>query len=445
MFRLVRVLPVCFLLLFVPATLKAQESGPADVESLRKKIEAQETQIRLLQESLQRQSEMLQQQQAVLESLKQKLDPAAPSAVQAAQIAPPRNDQQRTDQNQRPGQGQQGQQVRGQRQPGEPVEAGAGRIRFDGLLQGWFASGDKAFRDTFRLRRAQLRFTGDINSNVRWVVMLDAAKALSVSNSFTDINGLPAVIESRVDQFSRILQDAYIRLDYSDKARVEMGQFKVPISLEMNQQASSLDTVERALFISDPRGIGVARDLGVMVRGRVLPQLDYQFGVFNGSGESQNEVDRNQRKAFIGRVAFRPFRGLQLGASGAWAGDGSRLDSPRRDRLGGEVLFNRDKFRIKSEVMALVDSDVHRLGYYAHFAYRVAPRFEPIFRFDSFDPNTGIENRAIGATERDYIAGFNYFLAESRVKLQMNYLRKTFDNGLLPSRNLVLVNLQTSW
>ncbi len=438
MFRLVRVLPVCFLL-FVPATVKAQESGPADVESLRKKIEAQEAQIKLLQESLQRQSEILQQQQSILESLKQKLDPAKPSATLAAQITPPRNEEQRSDQNRRPGQRRQG-------QPGEPVEAGAGRIRFTGLIQGWFASGDRAFRDTFRLRRAQLRFTGDINENIRWVVMLDAAKALSVNNSLTDINGSQAVSDSRVDQASRILQDAYIRLDYTNnKARVEMGQFKVPLSMEMNQQASSLDTVERALFISDPRGIGVARDLGVMVRGRVLPQLDYQFGAFNGSGESQNEVDRNQRKAFIGRVVFRPFTGLQLGASGAWAGDGSRLDSPRRDRLGGEISFNRDKFRAKSEVMALVDSDVHRLGYYAHIGYRIVPRFEPIFRFDSFDPNTGIENAPQGATERDYIAGFNYFLAENRLKLQFNYLRKTFDNNLLPSRHLVLVNLQTSW
>lgn len=442
MFRLVRVLPVWFLIVFVPATLNAQESGPADVESLRKKIEAQETQIKLLRESLQRQSEMLQQQQAILESLKQKLDVSAPSGSFAAQTAPPRSEGQKPDQNQQP---REGQQPAGQQQPNEPVEAGAGRIRFDGLIQGWFASGDKAFRDTFRLRRAQLRFTGDINENIRWVVMLDAAKALAVNNSFADINGSQAVIESRVEQASRILQDAYIRLDYTNKARVEMGQFKVPISLEMNQQAASLDTVERALFISDSRGIGVARDLGVMVHGRVLPQLDYQFGAFNGSGESQNEVDRNQRKAFIGRVTVRPLKGLQLGASGAWAGDGSRLDSPRRDRLGGEVSFNRAKFIIKSEVMTLVDSDIHRLGYYAHIGYRVAPRFEPIFRFDSFDPNTGIENSEAGVTERDYIAGFNYFLAESRLKLQFNYLRKTFDNGLLPSRNLVLVNLQTSW
>jgi len=52
---------------------------------------------------------------------------------------------------------------------------------------------------------------------------------------------------------------------------------------------------------------------------------------------------------------------------------------------------------------------------------------------------------ALNVTERDYIAGFNYQVKENQVKFQFNYLRKTFANGIVPSRNLFLANLQTSW
>jgi phosphate-selective porin len=279
--------------------------------------------------------------------------------------------------------------------------------------------------------------------------MVDAAKALSVRSVLADIgNGRQALTDLRIDQSTGILQDAYLTLDYIPKVHLDAGQMKVPLSLEMLQQAPALDTVERALFISDRLrgGIGVSRDIGVMMRGRALPQVDYQIGVFNGSGEHQNDSDRNDQKALIGRAIFRaPFiKGLQVGTSGTW-GNGQRPDRPRRDRAGAELLFARGDFKFKSEVMGIVDGDVHRLGYYTHLGYRINPKIEAVFRFDSFDPNTRLETSPLNATERDYLAGVNYYIDENRVKLQFNYLRKTFEKGLAPSRNLFLVNLQTAW
>jgi hypothetical protein len=61
------------------------------------------------------------------------------------------------------------------------------------------------------------------------------------------------------------------------------------------------------------------------------------------------------------------------------------------------------------------------------------------------DPDRRLETNALNVTERDYIMGVNYYIHEDNVKLQFNYLRKTFENGISPSRNLFLVNLQTSW
>ncbi|HKG22970.1 MAG TPA: porin, partial [Blastocatellia bacterium] len=204
-----------------------------------------------------------------------------------------------------------------------------------------------------------------------------------------------------------------------------------------------------ALFLSDrARGgnYGDVRDLGVMIYGPATSHVDYQIGLFNGSGENQNDVDKNDQKALVGRLVVRPpfVKGLQVGGSGAWGG-GARPDRPRRDRLGAEMLFARGPFTFKSEWMEGADSALHRRGYYTHFGYKVGAKVEPIFRFDSWDPNTRLEADAASVTERDYIAGFNYYITESNVKLQFNYLRKTFAGGVEPSRNLVLVSLQTSW
>jgi phosphate-selective porin len=229
-----------------------------------------------------------------------------------------------------------------------------------------------------------------------------------------------------------------------------VGQFKVPLSLEGLQSSAALETVERALFITDrARGgaFGDVRDLGVMAHGSLNKSVDYQIGFFNGLGENINDTDKNDQKAVAGRFVVRPsfLRGLQLGTSGATAGFSSRADRPRRDRIGGELLFVRRQFNVKAEFMQGIDGDTHRRGYYTHFGYKVSPKVELVGRFDTFDPDVRAENNALNVTERDYIAGVNYYITENKVKLQFNYMRKTFADAISPSRNVFVANLQTSW
>jgi uncharacterized coiled-coil protein SlyX len=333
--------------------------------------------------------------------------------------------------------------------PAQSVEAGYGKIKFDGLLQAWFTGGNGGVRDSFRLRRTELKFSGDITPKAKWTVMIDPAKVLQTNNTFTVINGTRVLANTSINQPSRILQDAFISLSYIKNVRIDFGQFKIPLSLEGLQSSAALDTVERALFASDrARGgsFGDIRDFGVMASGSVTSYADYQLGLFNGSGEEQNDVDRNNHKTLIGRFVVRPpfIKGLQVGGSGA-LDNGRTIDRPRRNRLGAEVLLTRGPFKFKSEVMSGVDSDTHRLGYYAHFGYRIRPKLEPILRFDSFDPDTRLNTNSSNVIERDYITGFNYYIRENNLKLQFNYLRKTFGRGIVPSRNVVMINLQTAW
>jgi phosphate-selective porin O/P len=278
--------------------------------------------------------------------------------------------------------------------------------------------------------------------------MIDPSKALALNNTFTTINGTPVLRDSSVTQSSRILQDAFITLSYFKRMNINVGQFKVPLSLEGLQSSGNLDT-ERALFASDrARGgtFGDIRDVGLMIYGPLNKQVDYQVGIFNGSGESQNDVDKNDQKALAGRLVARPafVKGLQIGASGVW-GDGERGDRPRRDRLGAESLYLNGPVTLKGEVMTGVDGPIHRRGYYGHFGYQFNPKFQAIFRVDTWDPDTSKESTATSVFERDYVAGFNYFIRERYFKLQFNYLRKTFPSGILLPRNVALINLQTWW
>jgi len=317
---------------------------------------------------------------------------------------------------------------------------------FNGLVQAWYAAGNEHARDTFRIRRAELYFKGEITNRARWQVMVDPSKALALETTSATVGGAQVVTSASVSQATRALQNAFVSLDYLPRIRVNVGQFKLPLSLEGQQSSGTLDTVERALFLSDrARGgaYGDVRDLGLLGRGSLGSRVDLQAGVFNGVAETQNDVDRNDQKALAGSIVARLAEGLQIGSSGAWGNDGG--DRPRRDRLGADLLFTRGALTLKSELMAGHDGSLSRRGYYGHVGYRFIPSLEAVFRVDTWDPDTSSESTSASALERDYVGGLNVLLSQHNLKLQINYLRKTFPSDLLPSRNVFLVNTQALW
>ena len=432
----------------------ASPQGAPEVEVLRRQVEDQRIQILQLKASLLRHSEQQQNQQRQLEVLQQKLDQLAAAAPAPAgstsATAPATPPQTVAQQEQLKTEEHKPETVAAETADVKPkgVEVGIGKIKFNGLLQTWFIGGNGGLTDTFRIRRAELKFTGEISPHFKWTVMIDPAKSLSLNNTFTTVGGTTVLKDSSVNQASRILQDAYITLSYWKRVNVNVGQFKMPLSLEGLQSSATLDT-ERALFASDrSRGgtFGDVRDVGLMIYGPLSKRIDYQLGVFNGSGENQNDLDKNDQKAVAGRLIARPsfIKGLQLGGSGVW-GNGQRSDRPRRDRLGAEALFVRGPITLKGEVMTGSDGAIHRRGYYGHVAYQLNEKLQGVFRVDTWDPDISKQTTPGSASERDYVAGFNYFIRQRYFKLQFNYLRKTYANFLLPSRNVLLLNLQTWW
>ena len=184
---------ICVWMLSLVAPAILAQSSP-EIEALRARIE--------------RQAAELEQLRAIV----QRLDAAATPPTAAAPAKPPAP-------------------------APAPVMAGTGTIRFNGLLQAWLAGGDAGFKDTFRIRRAELKFSGDLGRTVGWAVMIDPSKSLGTTNGggATSIN-----------QASRVLQDAFLTVGRPAQLALTAGQFKVPISREGLESSAALDTVERA-------------------------------------------------------------------------------------------------------------------------------------------------------------------------------------------------------
>ncbi|MBI1747427.1 MAG: hypothetical protein HYR55_12665 [Acidobacteria bacterium] len=328
----------------------------------------------------------------------------------------------------------------------EYVEPGYGKLKLTGLFQGWFFTGNQGVADSFRLRRTEIKLSGEITPKIKWLVMFDPAKSLSLNKTTTSLQGTSVLRDAGINPAGNVLQDAYVTFDLLKNLSIEMGQAKIPLSAEGLQSTATLDTIERALFLSDRArggGYGDIRDTGIWLRSK-LGFTEYHAGVFNGSGENQNDVAKHDQKAIIGKFVIKPpaLNGLQFGVSGA-RGVADR-ELVRRDRIGAEMAYRQGPFLFKSEVMTGRDANLHRVGWYAHTGYRVAPQWELVFRYDTWDPDTSRDDTPASAHERDYVTGVNFFLHETRAKLQANFVRKTFDGPLL-SRNLFLVNFQTSW
>jgi hypothetical protein len=334
--------------------------------------------------------------------------------------------------------------------PAITVETGGAKLKVSGLVQGWYTAADAAVVDTFRLRRAELKFSGDMSPNIKWVLMVDPAKALSLSATTSTINGQNVVTAASIGQSGRVLQDVFVAMAVKPWMVVEFGQQKVPLTYEGGAQSSSkLDTVERALFMTDrfrSSGYGDMRDLGLTFRGKFANgQLEYAAGVFNGLGEGFNDLDKNEEKTFVSRGVYRPsfIKGLQFG--GSLSRDGLHLTNTLgRERQAAELLYTRGMFGVKAEYITGRDGAITREGNYLQLSARVIKPLQLVARMDNWDPDTRANSTVATVNERDWLGGFTYSLTSTGVWLQLNYIRKTFD-GVIAPRNVFMSNIQTTW
>jgi phosphate-selective porin len=301
------------------------------------------------------------------------------------------------------------------------IKSGYGNMKVNALFQGWGVFSNKNnSADTFKLRRSEIKFSGDVTDKLHWAVMVDPAKELKTNK------------DNSIDQKSRMLQDLKLTYDVFESNKINFGQFKVPISMEGLESSGKIDTIDRARFISDGK-LGDYRDIGVMWEGD-YKKIGYALGVFNGEG--QNTSDLNDNKDVSGRFLVRPLEGLQLGTSFYVGKSGTALDD--KDRFGLEGKYVTSKYALKAEYMHAKDGSVSKEGWYGLGTYNFTDKWQGVARIEGWNPDTDNSNNK----ENDYTVGVNYFLNPDHTKLQLNYIRRDYSSSSKDDENIIMTAVQ---
>jgi phosphate-selective porin len=220
-----------------------------------------------------------------------------------------------------------------------------------------------------------------------------------------------------------ILYDAFVRAEYFPKARITIGQFKVPFSEEYITSSSAIKTANRALFQGN---LSQEYSQGLMLDGNILNNLYY--AVAGVTGTKRNVADDNQAKDVIARLVYSPFKnsdnellqGLKIGTA-VQAGRQPRTGTNEGDRIRNLGLlkytykgltFQSEYVHQKFEQTPGLD-DAKAEGWYALVAYKFPFKFfdlktelEPVVKAESYDPN-----KDLGKNIQDkYTLGLTWYL-----------------------------------
>lgn len=336
------------------------------------------------------------------------------------------------------------------------VDAGVGRIKIDGLIQIWgmgeLDAPNRGQTDTFRLRRAELKLSGSITRRAYWWVLVDPAKSLSLNTTSAGGN----ITGVSVNQSSNILQELVAGYTLGPGAAVEIGQQKVPLSMEGWRSASQLLTVERSIFNLLPVNagrVGDIRDTGITLR-YSGQRVEGQLAILNDSGNTQNTTDPNNAKDIVWHLDYKGLPGVTLGAYQDISG-GVGVSRALRHRLGVEAALSLGPHHIETEWVQARDGDpeIRSHGGYLLYAYSLSKPWQLVARGEYWNPNRDLHG-ASAVHEYDLTLGANYYLMGHNAKIQLNWIRKningpvgasTTTSFLGPDRNLFLVNFQEAF
>ncbi len=317
-----------------------------------------------------------------------------------------------------------------------PVMSGFGDIRLNGLLQGWYIHDEGADPEgTFRLRRAEIKLSGEITPKVAWWLMFDPAQVREDDTRATVIDD-----ESLLTSAGRksILQDFAIRLKPAGVLMIDVGQYKVPFGMEGLKSSARLDFIERATLTTQFKWAD-ARDIGVTLRGDLnLGGMNIQPAVGFYNGEGQNRLDRNNGKMIVGRLAVRPVSGLHLGV--AHAGNEAGASEVTSRRTGFEAKYATDRFSLYGEYAFGESDGKDKETYYITATAYVSDTLQLAVRYDWFDPDTDMRKN----TGTETTLGVNYFIAKHNAKVQANYVFRG-EEGPSIDNDIVRMNLQVAF
>lgn len=260
------------------------------------------------------------------------------------------------------------------------------------------------------------------------------------------------------------LLDAYVSYTrFSQWAKLSLGQFKSPFSMEQNTSCSGLYTINRSEVVNQLAG--PQRDLGVMISGgNDTTFLQYSLGLMNGSG--MNVEDDNQNKNILGRLLIHPIEGLTVGGSfNVGKINPTNPSEPLNDiyRFGGELQYKLGDFFLQGEYIRGIDK-LHSLtnvpiyggcggivgfdskpkgsytkdGFVVIASYMTPWNLEPVLKFDTYNSDLAVAGKRTNYTT----LGLNYYVNDYS-RIQINYVNVAESAGNL--NDMIMVQLQAKF
>jgi len=310
------------------------------------------------------------------------------------------------------------------------ISIGSKALQISGLIQERYQGfQQKGVNDAFDLHRARLIVSGNITDSWSYYTQ-------------TELGGTGVK-----------LVDAYTSYRFADYLRFQVGQFKIPFSLESLTSDGQLEFIDRSQVVEalagrskDVIGNQQGRDIGAQISGSFVKVddrylFDYTFGVFNGAGYDVT-TDNNDRKDWAGRFGIHPIKNLDLGADiyeGKGIPTGGTKDQAR-NRYGFDGRYVIGALSLNAEYDHGTDAAIQKDGWFAQAGYFVIPQIQVVARYDTYDPNKLI------TTDRAkiYTGGVNFFF-NKWTKLSVDYLDRREETATQVKNNIFEAQLQLAF
>ena len=308
-------------------------------------------------------------------------------------------------------------------------------LNISGYLQALYNldySDGQTENSSFRIRRARVSFAGKIVEGEK-IGMADYRLQVDFAES-------PKIV------------DAWVRYRPFSQLGLQVGQFKIPLSIENSEYAPlKLEFIDYSLVIqrlvrmssNDVTSISsTGRDCGAQLYGGFIKKegfqiLNYNIAVFNGNGINAKK-DSNQSKDLVGRIMIKPIKDLTIAGYYQY-GEGNFGESKYVDyqRYGGGLAYNSRHTFARAEYIRGNTGELISDGAYASAGWKFHTKNAGSgslgVRFDYFDNDIHTSLR-----EFNYTVGISY-LPWRHLRLQLNYTLKQYQHFDKPLGHTVLV------
>lgn len=183
--------------------------------------------------------------------------------------------------------------------------------------------------DTFNVRRARINIRGDVSERGAYRIQLDAGSsggtsaAVGIKEAYVVIKNFGPLSIPGLSNLVGGIGDGkfFTSQDFT------LGQQVTPFGYYLQYSSSDREAPERYIGFSDTAsGLFPDQDYdkGASINGIVANKIQYQLGIYNGTGITSNDFGR--RKDFIGRLGIPLTPNWDLGVSG-YDGEGNNIGS----------------------------------------------------------------------------------------------------------------------